>query len=127
MKALDDHVALVANNRDHLCPGVVLGVRVATRPRTEVGIDDPAKLGKQFLTFVEIDRSATTAMSPVRGCRLGKRSLGFLDYGKVTATFVNPTNRSVQGAARESTTGGNSKCKGAFCAGVAREEATANQ
>ena len=60
---------------------------------SRLGIDDPVKHRKRLLTFVEIDRCATDAVSLVTGCRLGKRSLKYLDYGKVAATFVDLENR----------------------------------
>jgi formylmethanofuran dehydrogenase subunit E len=67
-----------------------------------IGIDDPVKDRKRLLTFVEIDRCATDAISLVTGCRLGKRSLKYLDYGKVAATFVDlETGRAVRVVARE--------------------------
>ncbi len=54
------------------------------------------------MTFVEIDRCATDAVSLVTGCRLGKRSLKYLDYGKVAATFVDlETGRAVRVVARD--------------------------
>jgi formylmethanofuran dehydrogenase subunit E len=41
-------------------------------------------------------------VSLVTGCRLGKRSLKFLDFGKVAATFVDlETGRAVRVAARD--------------------------
>lgn len=72
-----------------MCPGQVLGVRMAMLGLGKLGIDDPIKHRKRLLTFVEIDRCATDAVSLVTGCRLGKRSLKYLDYGKVAATFVD--------------------------------------
>jgi formylmethanofuran dehydrogenase subunit E len=67
-----------------------------------IGIDDPVKARKRLLTFVEIDRCATDAVSLVTGCRLGKRSLKFLDYGKVAATFLDlETGRAVRVMARD--------------------------
>jgi formylmethanofuran dehydrogenase subunit E len=67
-----------------------------------IGIDDAVKARKRLLTFVEIDRCATDAVSLVTGCRLGKRSLKYLDYGKVAATFVDlETGRAVRVAARD--------------------------
>jgi formylmethanofuran dehydrogenase subunit E len=39
--------------------------------------------------FVEIDRCAADAINTVTGCRLGKRTLKYLDYGKLAATFLN--------------------------------------
>ena len=60
----------------------------------ELGIDDPrglesARDRKRLVTFVEIDRCATDAISVVTGCRLGKRALKFRDWGKMAATFVD--------------------------------------
>lgn len=102
MKSLEEYLALAAESHGHLCPGLVLGVRLATLGLKELGIDDPGKHGKQLLTFVEIDRCATDAVSLVTGCRLGKRSLRFVDYGKVAATFVDlATDRAVRVATRE--------------------------
>ncbi len=85
-----------------MCPGQVLGVRMAMLGLKAIGIEDPAKHRKRLLTFVEIDRCATDAVALVTGCRLGKRSLKFLDYGKVAATFVDmETQRAVRVAARD--------------------------
>ncbi len=69
-----------------------------------LGIEDPAgKDRKRLVTFVEIDRCATDAISVVTGCRLGKRALKFRDFGKMAATFVDVANdRAVRVAARES-------------------------
>lgn len=39
--------------------------------------------------YVEIDRCATDAIQSVTGCKLGKRTLKYVDYGKMAATFVN--------------------------------------
>lgn len=72
----------------HLCPGQVLGVRLAMLGCRAVGIEEPTR-SKSLLVWVEIDRCATDAVTVVTGCRLGKRTLKFLDYGKVAATFLN--------------------------------------
>ncbi len=102
MKSLEEYLALAAQNHGHMCPGQVLGVRMAMLGLKALGIDDPAKYRKRLLTFVEIDRCATDAVSLVTGCRLGKRSLKYLDYGKVAATFVDlETERAVRVAARD--------------------------
>jgi formylmethanofuran dehydrogenase subunit E len=70
----------------------------------QLGIDDPTgKDRKRLITYVEIDRCATDAISVVTGCRLGKRALKFRDFGKMAATFCDlETGRSVRIAARES-------------------------
>ena len=102
MKSLDDYLVLAAQSHGHMCPGQVLGVRMAMLGLKELGIDDPVKHRKRLVTFVEIDRCATDAVGLVTGCRLGKRSLKFLDYGKVAATFVDlEKNRAVRVVARD--------------------------
>lgn len=74
----------------HLCPGQVLGVRMALLGLRSVAIDDPkGKDRKKLIVFVEMDRCATDAVQSVTGCSLGKRTMKFLDYGKMAATFVN--------------------------------------
>ncbi|HKT11523.1 MAG TPA: FmdE family protein [Terriglobia bacterium] len=89
MKSLEEYLVLARENHGHMCPGQVLGVRMAMLGLGKLGIDDPGKYRKRLITFVEIDRCATDAVSLVTGCRLGKRSLKYLDYGKVAATFVD--------------------------------------
>ena len=102
MRTLEEYLALAAQSHGHMCPGQVLGVRMAMLGLRELGFDDPAKYRKRLLTFVEIDRCATDAVSLVTGCRLGKRSLKFVDYGKVAATFVDTeTQRAVRVVARD--------------------------
>ena len=102
MKSLDDYLVLATQSHGHMCPGQVLGVRMAMLGLKELGIDDPVKHRKRLVTFVEIDRCATDAVGLVTGCRLGKRSLKFLDYGKVAATLVDlEKNRAVRVVARD--------------------------
>ena len=87
----------------HICPGQVLGVRMAVLGCRLTGIEDPRGLDrKKLLVWVEIDRCVTDAVSAVTGVRLGKRSLKFLDYGKVAATFLNLSeNRAYRIVAKE--------------------------
>ncbi len=74
----------------HLCAGQVLGVRMSMVGLAAIGITDPkGKDRKDFIVYVEIDRCATDAIQSVTGCTLGKRSLKFMDYGKMAATFLN--------------------------------------
>ena len=73
----------------HLCPGGVLGVRMALAGTREVGVPAPRDAGKGLVVFVEIDRCATDAIQALTGVSLGKRTLKHLDYGKMAATFVN--------------------------------------
>jgi formylmethanofuran dehydrogenase subunit E len=87
----------------HCCPGQVLGVRMSMLGLREIGIADPkGKERKDLMVFVEMDRCATDAVQSVTGCTLGKRSLRFLDYGKMAASFLNlRTGTAVRVRARE--------------------------
>ena len=102
VKSLEEYLTLAAEHHKHLCPGQVLGVRMAMLGLRSIGIEDPDLHQKRLVTFVEIDRCATDAVSLVTGCRLGRRSLKYLDYGKVAATFADlETGRAVRVVARD--------------------------
>jgi formylmethanofuran dehydrogenase subunit E len=89
----------------HLCAGQVLGVRMSMLGLREIGISDPkGKDRKSIIVFVEMDRCATDAVQSATGCSLGKRSMKFMDYGKMAATYMNlTTGRAVRIVAREDT------------------------
>jgi formylmethanofuran dehydrogenase subunit E len=69
-----------------------------------VGIEDPRGADRnKLVVWVEIDRWLADAVEAVTGARLGKRTLKFLDYGKLAATFLNvETGKAVRIAALES-------------------------
>ena len=74
----------------HICPGQLLGVRMSLLGCGLVGIHEPRGADrKRLIVWVEIDRCMTDAVSAVTGVRLGRRSLKYVDYGKVAATFLN--------------------------------------
>jgi formylmethanofuran dehydrogenase subunit E len=104
MKSFAEYETLASQAHGHMCAGQVLGLRLAIYGLSLLGIDDPTgKHRKRLVTFVEIDRCATDAISVVTGCRLGKRALKFLDFGKMAATFCDlESGRSVRVAALES-------------------------
>ena len=87
----------------HLCAGQVLGVRMARRGCLELGLDpDDRADRKRLIVYVETDRCAADAVESVTGCRLGKRTLKHMDYGKVAATLVDmQTGRGVRVIARD--------------------------
>jgi len=87
----------------HLCAGQVIGVRMAMLGLEAIGVSEPrGRDRKRFYVIVEIDRCATDAIQSVTGCSLGKRSMKWLDYGIMAATFVNlEDGRSVRITARE--------------------------
>lgn len=102
MKTLDEYIEEASRAHGHICAGQILGVRLAMLGLRELGIEDPARERKRLVTYVEIDRCATDAVALVTGCRLGKRALKFLDWGKVAATFVDlQTGRAIRIVARE--------------------------
>jgi formylmethanofuran dehydrogenase subunit E len=102
MKTLAEYLVEAEKNHGHMCPGQVLGVRMAMLGCRLVGIEEP-KAGKRLIVFVEIDRCAADAINTVTGCRLGKRTLKFRDFGKLAATFLNTeTDEAVRVVALES-------------------------
>lgn len=106
MKELFDFERLLKESvriHGHLCPGQVLGVRMAIYGLEKIGISDPKGADrKKLYLFVEIDRCATDALQSVTGCSLGKRTMRFVDYGKMAATFVNlDTGKAVRVVAQE--------------------------
>src|SRR5882724_7426516 len=104
LKTLAEYEILAAQAHGHLCAGQILGLRLAIHGVHLLGIDDPAgKDRKRLVTYVEIDRCATDAITVVTGCRLGKRALKFRDFGKVAATFCDlASDRAVRVLARDS-------------------------
>jgi formylmethanofuran dehydrogenase subunit E len=91
MKSFDALLEESVARHGHLCAGQVIGVRMAMLGCRLVGIEDPKapEHRKKLITYVEIDRCATDAVESVTGCRMGKRTLKFKDYGINAATFVN--------------------------------------
>lgn len=103
METLEELLPKAEAAHGHMCPGQILGVRMALLGLKLLGIDDPRGADrKRLVTFVEIDRCATDAIGLVTGCRLGKRTLKFRDWGKMAATFVDlPSGRGVRIVALE--------------------------
>ena len=91
MKSFDELLKISVERHGHLCAGQVIGVRMAMLGCGLVGIDDPKapEFKKKLIVYVEIDRCATDAIESVTGCRMGKRTLKFRDFGINAATFVN--------------------------------------
>ena len=91
MKPFEELLASSAAAHGHLCPGQVVGVRMAMLGCRLIGLDDPSSHEqiKKLIVYVEIDRCTADAVSHVTGVRLGRRSLKFMDYGIMAATFVN--------------------------------------
>jgi formylmethanofuran dehydrogenase subunit E len=81
-----------AKAHGHLCPGQVVGVRMAMLGCRLIGLSDPASNHdqiKKLIVYVEMDRCTADAVAHVTGAKLGRRSLKFMDYGIMAATFLN--------------------------------------
>ena len=95
---MDDFETLLKGSAEahgHLCPGQVVGVRMAMEGCRLVGLNNPRELPqiKKLVVYVEIDRCASDAIAFVTGVRLGRRSLKFVDNGIMASTFVNLETR----------------------------------
>lgn len=103
MQTIDQYWDLARERGACLCSGQMLGLRMAMHGLALLGIDDPVgRDRKRLITWVEIDRCASDAISLVTGCKLGKRALKFRDFGKMAATFCDlETGRAVRVLALE--------------------------
>jgi formylmethanofuran dehydrogenase subunit E len=104
MQEMETLLAGSAAAHGHMCPGQVVGVRMAMLGCKLIGLDEPSTLPqiKKIIVYAEIDRCATDAISFVTGVKLGRRSLKFVDNGIMAATFVNlETNKAFRIVSRE--------------------------
>lgn len=104
MQSLDEILIECERLHGHMCAGQLLGARMALLGCRLVGLEDPrGKDRRKTIVWVEIDRCMADAVAAVTGVRLGKRSLKYVDYGKVAATFLNTgTKQAVRLVALES-------------------------
>lgn len=80
----------------HLCPRQVLGVRMGLAAGRWLGLEVP-QTDKRLLTIVETDGCLIDGLAVATGCRVGRRTMRVLDFGKVAATFVDTqTGRAVR-------------------------------
>ena len=91
---MEDFESLLSSSisaHGHLCPGQVVGVRMALLGCRLIGLDDPqsSEQIKKLIVYVEMDRCTADAVAHVTGVKLGRRSLKFVDYGIMAASFVN--------------------------------------
>jgi formylmethanofuran dehydrogenase subunit E len=91
LKPFEELLSASASDHGHMCPGQVVGVRMAMLGCRLIGLQEPASHEqiKKLIVYVEMDRCAADAVAFVTGARLGRRSLKFLDYGIMAATFLN--------------------------------------
>ena len=95
MKSFEALLDSSAAAHGHMCPGQAVGVRMAMLGCRLIGLDDPSHPDqiKTFIVYVEMDRCAADAVSHVTGARLGRRSLKYVDYGIMAATFLHLETR----------------------------------
>lgn len=91
MKRFEELLTSSVESHGHLCPGQVVGVRMAMLGCRLVHLENPRHHDqiKKLIVYVEMDRCTADAVAHVTGVRLGRRSLKFMDYGIMAATFVN--------------------------------------
>ena len=91
MKPFHELLETSAVAHGHLCPGQVVGVRMAILGCRLIGLDEPTRREqiKKLIVYVEMDRCTADAVAHVTGVKLGRRSLKFVDYGIMAATFLN--------------------------------------
>ncbi|HLF28134.1 MAG TPA: FmdE family protein [Anaerolineae bacterium] len=80
--------ASAALHANRLCPKQVLGVRMGLRAARELDLMLP-QTDKRLLTLVETDGCFADGVSVATGCRIGRRTLRIVDFGKIAAAFVD--------------------------------------
>jgi formylmethanofuran dehydrogenase subunit E len=91
---MQDFEKLVKESADahgHLCPGQVIGVRMALLGCKLIGLNNPRSRDQihKLIVFIEMDRCTADAIAFVTGVKLGRRSLKYMDYGIMAASFLN--------------------------------------
>jgi formylmethanofuran dehydrogenase subunit E len=93
---LEELLAASAALHHHLCPRQVLGVRMGLAGGEWLGLTVP-QTDKRLLTVVETDGCVIDGLAVATGCRVGRRTMRVLDFGKVAATLVDTqTGRAVR-------------------------------
>ncbi len=96
MSSLHEDLERAAFYHGHLCSGQVLGVRMARYACRLLNIENPTT-SKRLIVYVESDRCIADAIGTVTGCKLGKRTLKWMDFGKTAATFIDlKDNRAIR-------------------------------
>jgi len=80
--SLDD----VGQFHGHVCPGLVLGYRMACAAMEALGCNRADD--EELIAVVENDACGVDALQVVTGCTMGKGNLFFRDYGKMAFTIL---------------------------------------
>lgn len=96
MQSLTELLQESAQVHQHVCPRQVLGVRMGLAAGQRLDLPVPQS-DKRLLTIVETDGCVIDGLAVATGCRVGRRTMRVLDYGKVAATFVDTqTGRAIR-------------------------------
>ncbi|CAO0824338.1 formylmethanofuran dehydrogenase subunit E [Desulfarculales bacterium] len=101
---VDQLVAASSRAHGHLCPGQVIGVRMAILGLGLLGYS--CSLGwpeiKNVMGIVEIERCLADAVATVSGLRFGRGSLKLINQGLLAVTFLDlPSDRAVRLLSRD--------------------------
>jgi len=77
-----------AERHQHLCPRIVLGVRIGYAGVSALGLEAHRR-DKRLLVIVEADGCFISGIEEVTGSAINHRTLRIMDYGKIAATFVD--------------------------------------
>ncbi len=99
MKSFEELLAGSVAAHGHLCPGQIVGVRMAMLGLRLLDFEAPPTYPqlKRLIVFIEMDRCTGDAVAFVTNAKLGRRSLKFVDYGIMAATFISlETSRALR-------------------------------
>ena len=71
----------------HICPGLLMGVRVAEFAQKQLGVSQD--IDEELLAIVETNSCGVDAIQSILGCTFGKGNLIFKDYGKNVYTIAS--------------------------------------
>ncbi|NLV17503.1 MAG: formylmethanofuran dehydrogenase [Syntrophomonadaceae bacterium] len=71
----------------HICPGLLMGIRVAEFALKELGISPD--VDEELVTVVETNSCGVDAIQAILGCTFGKGNLIYKDYGKNVYTVAS--------------------------------------
>jgi formylmethanofuran dehydrogenase subunit E len=88
MDDLRPYLAEASKEHTHLCPRLVLGVRMSLAGARALSMAIPRQ-DKHLLVIAETDGCFLDGLAAAAGVSPGHRSLRIEDYGKVAATFID--------------------------------------
>jgi formylmethanofuran dehydrogenase subunit E len=71
----------------HICPGLLMGVRVAEFAQKQLGVNQD--IDEELLAVVETNSCGVDAIQSILGCTFGKGNLIYKDYGKNVYTIAS--------------------------------------